>query len=108
MSKRIQTLCGDNKDKILADINNLQLTKTDFAFDVDSEIFLGKWNTYSDFCTYFENEWLKQNRFWYEGAGKGVPSTNNALESTNNVFKNESTLRERIPIHKFKVVILEV
>jgi hypothetical protein len=39
---------------------------------------------------------------------KGVPSTNDALESTNNVFKNESTLRERKSIHKFKVVILEI
>ncbi|RNA38993.1 hypothetical protein BpHYR1_041671 [Brachionus plicatilis] len=38
---------------------------------------------------------------WYEGYVIGFPTTNNALESTNNVIKNEGTLSEQLPMKDF-------
>jgi len=50
--------------------------------------------------SYFKYEWLEQFRNWYEGA-KQNPSTNNALEAFNRYFKQERTLRERLPLSAF-------
>ncbi|RNA08943.1 hypothetical protein BpHYR1_020504 [Brachionus plicatilis] len=38
---------------------------------------------------------------WYEQYAPGYPSTNNALEATNNLIKNESTFRELLPMNEF-------
>lgn len=44
-----------------------------------------------------------------EGAKFVSPSTNNALEATNRVLTNdENTLRERLPLSRFKEVIFEM
>ncbi|CAF4494856.1 unnamed protein product, partial [Rotaria magnacalcarata] len=40
--------------------------------------------------------------------GHFTPSTNNALEATNNVIKKEHTLRERLPLSRFKVLAFEI
>ncbi len=37
-----------------------------------------------------------------------VPSTNNALEATNRVIKDEDTIRERLPLSRFTVVVFEI
>ena len=50
-------------------------------------------------------EWLDQNSSWYEGCDPDVPSHNNALESTNRVVKDESTLRNRLPLGQFLHVV---
>ena len=47
---------------------------------------------------YFINEWLSSKDGWYEGYQTHRPSTNNALEATNRVIKDEDTLRERLPL----------
>ena len=64
-----------------------------------------KWknsNTQVDeFLTYFQGQWLGGLNGWYEGVSLFVPSTNNALESTNRVVKDESTMRERLPLGQF-------
>jgi hypothetical protein len=39
------------------------------------------------------------------GYAVGFPSTNNALEVTNNVIKNETTFRERLSMGRFLVVV---
>ena len=36
-----------------------------------------------------------------------TPSTNNALEATNRVIKDENTFRERLPLSRFKVLAFE-
>lgn len=36
------------------------------------------------------------------------PSTNNGLESTNNVIKNENTFRQRLPLAKFLDVSINI
>lgn len=56
---------------------------------------------------YFQHEWLESNPNWFEGVSKLVPSTNNALESFNRVIKDENTLRERLPLSRFAVILKE-
>jgi hypothetical protein len=51
---------------------------------------------------------LDQNCYWYEGAGPGIPSTNNALESINASLKQEETFRKRKGLNEFKVMLLEM
>lgn len=57
---------------------------------------------------YFEPEWLIKNRNWYEGSRIKTPSTNNAQESFNNLIKNEHTMRERLDISQFRVVLFKM
>ena len=37
-----------------------------------------------------------------------VPSTNNALEATNRVIKDEDTIRERLVLSRFTVVLFSI
>ncbi|CAF3459757.1 unnamed protein product [Rotaria socialis] len=37
-----------------------------------------------------------------------TPTTNNALDATNNVIKQENTIRERLPLSRFKVLAFEI
>jgi len=48
-----------------------------------------------------EKNWLSTHENWHEGVGHLLPSSNNALESFNLVFKKEETLRERMPLGRF-------
>lgn len=57
---------------------------------------------------YFENEWLVQNRNWYEGFRAKKQSTNNCLESKNRLIKDEHTLREGIDLSQFRVVLFSM
>lgn len=60
------------------------------------QLFQAKW-IHLD-CTlleYFNSEWVQKNPNWYEGAMLFALSTNNALEATNRVIKEEFTKRER-------------
>jgi transposase-like protein len=94
--------------QIFEDITKLNLAKSDAVFDKAAELFLSKWAKNVEFCAYFRKQWLDQNLFWYEGAGPGIPSTNNALESTNASIKREETFRERRGLGEFKVMLLEM
>ena len=80
----------EKKAEILSDIEFMQLSKSNEEFNTASLLFKKKWEGYNqNFIQYFENEWLKENRFWYEGAKGLIPSTNNALESFNRVIKEK-------------------
>lgn len=37
-----------------------------------------------------------------------MPSTNNALEASNRIIKDEHTLRDRLPLSRFKIIIAEM
>ena len=55
-----------------------------------------------NFFEYFEKEWIdSKNSLWFEGCAKQLPSTNNALESTNNCIKRVHTMRERFQLSVF-------
>ena len=66
------------------------------------ECFIIKWRNEQGFIDYmFNSGWFSSHSNWYEGVKKRTPSTNNALESFNNVMKNEDTFRERYPLGRF-------
>jgi hypothetical protein len=61
-----------------------------------------KWNSIEkDFSEYFENEWLQTLDSWCEGYHIFTSSTNNSLEATNKVIKDEHTFRERHTLSRF-------
>ena len=92
---------GRNKD-FLGDLLRLQSSTDDATFIKASELFLKKWNDVSTaFAEYFEEQWVAKNSKWYEGAGVGLSSTNNGLESLNGRIKREHTLRERLLLGQF-------
>ena len=45
---------------------------------------------------------------WYAGLQLFTPSTNNSLEATNRVIKDEDTLRDRLVLSRFTVVALSI
>ncbi len=62
-----------------------------------------------DITEYFENEWLTVLDSWYEGYnGAFTPSTNNQLEATNKVIKDERTFRERHTLSRFLTVASDI
>lgn len=48
---------------------------------------------------------VKKNVNWFEGYKQFTPSTNNALEATNRVIKDEDTLRNRLPLARFLTTV---
>lgn len=107
--KKIEKLIPKEIQKnIVQDIDTLQLAKSSKIFDKAVNLFFEKYKAEVNFLKYFKEEWLDQHRYWYEGVREKTPSTNNALESCNNVIKKESTLRERLPLATFKVILLEM
>lgn len=88
------------KFQIRRDIKLLQLCESEKIFDVALKLFLGKWRSINsvlvnNFLSYFEKEWTTRLKGWFEGYAPGIPSTNNGIESWNNVIKLEATLRQR-------------
>lgn len=74
----------------MSDLDNLQLSRSPAIF----ELFIKKWEKVSiELAQYFSDEWRGQNPLWYEGYTIGVPSTNNTLEATHKVIKDEQTFR---------------
>ena len=57
------------------------------------------------FSNYFEQTWLFDLKFWYEGSAVGYPSTNNGLESLNNRIKQQYTLRNKLSLSKFLITL---
>ncbi|CAF4446237.1 unnamed protein product, partial [Rotaria socialis] len=97
------------QEDLVNDVESLQLAQDERIFIKASNLFVKKWSKKEpNFIEYFQNEWLTTHNAWYEGVGHFTPSTNNALEATNNVIKKENTLRERLPLSRFKVLAFEI
>jgi hypothetical protein len=101
-----------HKENIKQDICSLQLSESEDIFDAAYELFKEKWlkvNTNKiptkTFLEYFEAEWIQKHPGWYEGYAPGVPSTNNGLESTNRVIKDEGTYRVKLSLGRFLEVV---
>lgn len=86
---------------IIQDLDTLQLSSSPPIFEEAAESFLAKWADQKEFCEYFKKEWLIQNKNWFEGADRGSPSTNNALEAFNRVIKDCGTFRRRFALGQF-------
>lgn len=98
----------EKRSEILKDIDLIQLSKSKDVFEKASRLFVDKWEgEQKKFMEYFQKEWLENNPNWFEGVSKLVPSTNNTLESFNRVIKDENTLRVRLPLSRFAVVLKE-
>ena len=59
------------------------------------------------FLAYFDKEWVKNHPNWYEGFAKGIPSTNNALESCNKWYKIQLVGSSRWPLSRFLTIFKE-
>ncbi|RNA17934.1 hypothetical protein BpHYR1_031043, partial [Brachionus plicatilis] len=90
--------------KIVEDINFFQASVLKEHFETVYNLLKTKWTSRNvaniinmfDHCDQY---WLSEYHLgWYEGYADGYPSTNNALESTNDVIKKEATLRDRLPL----------
>lgn len=93
---------------MLTDIDKLQLAPDPKVFKKGSKLFLKKWmGEHPIFCKYLEKNWFKKNSSWYEGYALRTPSTNNALESINNLIKKKYTMRKRLDISRFNVQLFQ-
>lgn len=109
--KHSSSYLRDSKQKFefSADLDSLQTSSSPAIFEKASKLFIAKWKLVSpQLVEYFEKEWLNQNSSWYEGFAKLTPSTNNALEAFNRLIKDEHTLRERLDISQFRVVLFDM
>ncbi|CAF4632468.1 unnamed protein product [Rotaria sp. Silwood2] len=117
MKRKINNRVCQINDKHIAkemieDIEMLQLSNSTPVFQLASTLFMKKWKMNNkqnnqailDFLNYFDNEWLQLNCGWYEGIQMYVPSTNNALESTNRTIKDDGTFRERHVLSRFLTI----
>lgn len=92
----------DARDDLMTDIDLLQLSQNEEAFNKGVLMFHKKWSkSQKEFVDYLEQIWFSTHPGWYEGFADGIPSTNNALESFNSVIKKEETLRERMPLSQY-------
>lgn len=100
----------ENKELILADISKLQLCHYIDVLDSACGLFLEKWvKDERAFVRYFQRQWLKDGtKNWFEGIGPFIPSTNNALESTNKRIKDDFNLRHRCSLTEFRARILSM
>lgn len=119
MKRKIESrICHiDDKEtqkEIMEDIEMLQLSSSKDIFDTATSLFFKKWTKMQknqsvlDFMSYFEKEWIDSNNGWYEGVEFYVPSTNNALEATNKVVKDDGTYRERHVLSRFLVIASDI
>ncbi len=108
----IKKLCliedKDLHSEIMDDVDALQLSKNKTIFDMAVKLFLKKRKSQERFLDYFSSEWLGSKSDRYEGLELYVPSTNNALEATNRVIEDEDTIRERLPLSRFTIVVFEI
>jgi hypothetical protein len=116
MKRKIENRVCQVNDKdaareIIEDIELLQLSNSKPVFNLGIKLFMKKWKmnnkqknqSIMDFLNYFDKEWIQSNPGWYEGVQLYTPSTNNALEATNKVIKDDGTFRERHPLSRFLV-----
>ena len=110
VAKKTESMVNKSEQEdLMHDIELLQLAQNEQIFSKVSNLFVKKWiKREPSFIEYFQNEWLTTHNGWYEGVGHFTPSKNNALEATNNVIKKENTLRERLPLSRFKVLAFEI
>lgn len=87
----------------------MQLAQNDDIFNAASRLFLRKWEKISkDLTAYFKKEWIVSHKNWHEGYRHKTPSTNNGQESHNKNIKDEHTLRERLDLSQFRVIMFSM
>lgn len=97
-----------NLDKILSDLDLLQLSPSIEAFQIALKLFFEKWKEEKEFLAYFKEQWVDHNGNWYEGLRKFTPKTDNALEGKNRWIKDSHTMRDRLPLVQFLNELLKM
>lgn len=107
--KKIESIVDKSEqENLVNDRKPFQLAQSEQIFLKASNLFIKKWMKKQPiFKNDFQNEWLTNLKELYEGVGHFKPNTNNVLESTSNLVKNEITLRQRLPLSRFKVLACE-
>lgn len=95
--------------EFLHDLDVLQVSKTQKIFDAALGLFMHKWREVSpELMNYFEKEWIQKNPNWYECYQEDTPANNCAMETFNRIVKDDHTLRERLEVGKFRVVLFNM
>src|SRR6185312_3248873 len=94
---------------IRQDISELQRSESDQIFQAGFALFDNKWRSkkhedIDSFLDYFTQQWIYDNKGWYEGFAPGKPSTDNALEANNDVIKDD-VARQRQSLGRFLVTL---
>ena len=100
--------------EVLSDFDKLQICSNKTDFEIGSKLFIKKWVTIrpklADYCheEIFNSPSKPNNPMatWYEGYAWKTPSTNNALEAFNKVYKDNYTFRERMKVAEFCEVLI--
>jgi len=97
--------------QIKDDIRAMQLATSSEEFLKAKSLWIRKYESIeevSEFLSYFSKEYLSRRSSWYEGAAPGSPSTNNGLESINNLIKRDGTFRRKLPLREFLQCMLKL
>lgn len=98
-----------NRSLIINDIKEMRKISIAEEFKIVTSLFLQKWSEKeSDFCAYFEKEWLGVHSNWHYGVADYVPSHNNGQEGFNGIIKKTKTFRERLPLSQFFTMVKEL
>ena len=102
---KIRGLSSEVSDQIRYQMGVIQVCPNENVFKHLSAEFIKQHDERvgSIFTKYFED-----TMNWYEGFAVTYPSTNNGLESTNAVIKNQFTWRNRLALNQFFSVVLKI
>ena len=112
MTKSVTSIkCRNLRKSFLDDLACISNASTEACFKKVSLLFLEKWEEVEG----AEKPYNKMKDYWlsdrltrfYRGAAEGFVMKNNGLEATNRVFKDECTLRERMPIMEMLPAIVD-
>jgi len=91
--------------EIMDDLDTLQLSKISIIFKIATNLLLKKVERSRKIHWIFLKPMVRIKNGWYEGLEMHAQSTKNSLEAINRVIINEDTLRERISLSRFTVIL---
>ncbi|CAF1141119.1 unnamed protein product [Didymodactylos carnosus] len=83
---------------------NVKNLEYQYFIECSVTIMFGQLNNY----LISKTEWLTSHNGWCEVVRHLISSTNNTLEATNRVIKDENTLGECLPLSRLKVLAFEI
>lgn len=112
VEKYLNLVEQEHRKDIVSDLDSLQLCPDVETFTTGKDLFVKKWSALgqSRFLDYMNGLWFSSHINWFEGVEPAsmTPSTNNALESFNNTIKKEFTLRQKMPVARFRTTFFKM
>lgn len=98
-----------NREPIKSDLNKLKLAYSEAVFDQGCGLFVEKWAPKElELVKCIDEWWFHRHHNWFDGAGIRTPTTNNALEGFNGVFKSLHTRRKISNLAEFKIKLMNI